>query len=337
MFDTIPTRTNTARSRYATYDRPVFFPGEGRSSLNVKPTAVTLFSGLGSSSLAMRRAGHRNVLAHDFMPEAVASLNANGFDAVQGDIREVDFTHPIYSEVKVLAGGPPCQPFSQGGRNAGENDPRDMIPDFQRAVAQILPEVFILENVRGLAGPRHRAYLDRRIAEFEALGYVVDHRVLDAADYGVAQNRKRLFVIGMRLDVADAKRFSGADILWPRKQATQTMAEALGWSAKDAAEANAATPNPGLTGAHSWVFARPSTTVVGSFRPEVQAAPGYRSTGDGPRQNAPGSVVTTQAERLILQGMPADWKVCGSKAKVDLQIGNSCPNPLLVSLLKANI
>ena len=69
----------------------------------------------------------------------------------------------------------------------------------------------------------------------------------------------------------------------------------------------------------------------------MQAAPGYRKAGDGPRQNAPGSVVTTQAERLILQGMPADWKVCGSKAKVDLQIGNSCPNPLLKALIAPNV
>lgn len=304
-------------------------------ALHANPTAVTLFSGLGSSSKALRDLGFK-VLAHDFMPEAVASLNANGFDAVQGDIRAVDFTAPRYADVKVVVGGPPCQPFSQGGRNAGEDDPRDMIPDFIRCVAETFPEVFILENVRGLAGPRHKDYLARRVSELEALGYHVEHRVLDSADHGVAQNRKRLFVIGRRVD-----RSFGV-ISWPRKHRQQTMAEALGWTYAEAlARAEMAPvygePRPDGKPAWFWVFERPSTTVVGSFRPEVQAVPGFRKAGDGPRQNQPGSVVTTPEERLVLQGMPRDWKVLGSKTKVDLQIGNSCPNPLLRALVERNI
>jgi site-specific DNA-cytosine methylase len=88
---------------------------------------------------------------------------------------------------------------------------------------------------------------------------------------------------------------------------------------------------------HLWPMARPAVTVVGSFAPEVMAAPGYRSTGDGPRQNAPGSVVTTLEERLILQQMPADWVVKGCKSKRDLQVGNSCPNGLVKALLAPNV
>lgn len=82
---------------------------------------------------------------------------------------------------------------------------------------------------------------------------------------------------------------------------------------------------------------RPSTTVVGSFRPEVQAAPGYRRAGDGPRQNSPGSVVTTLRERLILQDMPEDWVVCGSKSKQDLQVGNSVPCGLMRDIIDLNL
>lgn len=306
------------------------------------PTAVTLFSGLGSSSKALRDLGYR-VLTHDFMREACSSLVENGFDVVQGDIREVNFAGPEYRNVEVVVGGPPCQPFSQGGRNAGEDDPRDMIPDFIRCVAQTLPKFFILENVRGLASPRHRDYLERRVSELEALGYVVDHRVLDAADHGVAQARKRLFVMGIRLDVsqeraADPYSWKSPKVFWPPRRRRQTMAAALGWTAGDCIVRNDWAPDAAYDPDKAlWPLERPSTTVVGSFRPEVQATPGYRNAGDGPRQNAPGSVVTTQQERLVLQGMPRDWKVVGSKTKVDLQIGNSCPNPLLVDLIKVNL
>jgi DNA (cytosine-5)-methyltransferase 1 len=333
-----PTQTQEVtmpKSKFPKFDSPTLMlsRGDGGEYANDPQPAITLFSGLGSSSKALRDLGY-DPLAHDFMPEAVATLNANDFDAVGGDIREVDFTLPMYEGTKVVIGGPPCQPFSQGGRNAGENDPRDMIPDFIRCVAQTLPELFILENVRGLAGPRHREYLQRRISEFEAIGYVVDWRVLDSADFGVGQSRKRLFVIGVRKDLNRA-------VWWPAKQARTTMAQALGWDPRTVWERNQEAPEAArCKGAHdqhwTWPLRQPSTTVVGSFRPEVQAAPGYRSTGDGPRQNAPGSVVTTEAERLVLQGMPADWKVEGSKTKRGLQIGNSCPNPLLKALVAVN-
>jgi DNA (cytosine-5)-methyltransferase 1 len=303
----------------------------------VKVTAVTLFSGIGSFSKALREMGF-HTLSHDFMPESCASLNANGFNVVQGDIRQVDFTDPVYAHAEVVAGGPPCQPFSQSGRNAGVNDPRDMIPEFQRAVAQIFPRFFVLENVRGLASPRHRAYLDRRVAEFEAMGYYVEWRVLDAADHGVAQSRKRIFILGTRIDVAHERFSQRLPIVWPRRTRQITMAEALGWDAVTCMERNQLAPVPAWDkDASQWPLERPSTTVIGSFMPEVQAAPGYRQAGDGPRQNAPGSVVTTPEERLVLQGFPKDWKVLGSRTKRDLQIGNSCPTTLTKALLAPNV
>lgn len=301
--------------------------------------ALALFAGVHGAA-----SGLRDILgAHvegtvDFMKEAVATGKANGFRAIQADVRTVDFNR--FGAIDVIVGGPPCQPFSQGGRNGGENDERDMIPEFQRAVATLLPQVFVLENVRGLASPRHKAYLERRVAEFEAMGYAVDWRVLDIADYGVPQSRKRLFIVGKRVDaiLTGARgEFLEKPILWPVKRRRITMAAALGWTPETVTERNLAAPAPAHDAVKArWVFDRPATTVVGSFRPEVQAAPGYRSTGDGPRQNAPGSVVTTFEERLVLQGLPADWKVEGSKTKRDLQIGNSCPPIIIADIVGRN-
>lgn len=305
-------------------------------------TAVTLFSGIGSSSLALRRLGYR-VLAHDKMPEAVQTLQANGFEAREISVADIDYFDPEYAEhysdVEVLVGGPPCQPFSQGANNDGQYDPRDMIPQFIRAVRQLQPKVFIMEEVKTLTWKRHIAYLLKVIDDLADAGYQIDYKILKASDYtNVGQARERLFVIGVRDDVAEARVAAGYDaVFWPekREEPPVTMAQRLGWDRATAAERNLQTPKPG--GDWSWVFERPSTTVVGSFRPDVQAAPGYRKTGDGPRQNTPGSVVTTFEERLKLQGLPSHWEVCGSQAKRDLQVGNSCPTPLLEELIDINI
>lgn len=307
--------------------------------LSTKYNALPLFAGIHATAKAMRDIIGAHVPATvEFLPEAAETGRLNGFRVVQKDIREVDYRRDIGSAIHIVAGGPPCQPFSQSGRNNGENDERDMIPEFQRAVAELLPNVFVLENVRGLAGPRHKAYLARRISEFEAMGYVVEARVLDIADFGVGQSRKRLFMIGVRVDIAESRRHA---IRWPAKRQQVTMAKALGWGRLECYKRNQQAPAPAQTSfedpRHLWPLNRPSTTVVGSFRPEVQAAPGYRSAGDGPRQNAPGSVVTTFEERLRLQGLPEDWKVFGSKTKRDLQVGNSCPPIVMADLVAANL
>lgn len=298
--------------------------------------AVTLFSGLGSSSKALRDLGYK-VIPHDFNANAVKTLLSNGFlEARQVDVRDIDYS--TYPEVDIVAGGPPCQPFSQAGAQKGEYDPRDMIPEFIRAVRELNPKVFVMEEVKTLTWAKNRPYLDRVVADLTDLGYVVEWEVLDASDYGFPQARKRLFVIGVRQDIADSR--LGGPVAWPTKWdiPAESMGDFLGWTREEAIARNALAPAPALDPeAAQWVFERPSTTVVGSFRPEVQAAPGYRKAGDGPRQNTPGSVVTTLAERLALQDMPTDWIVRGSKAQQDLQVGNSVPCGLIRRIIAINL
>lgn len=305
------------------------------------PKAVTLFSGIGGSSKALRDLGFM-VIAHDFAPDAVASLKANGFIARECDVREVDWSLPQYANVEILEGGPPCQPFSQSHQGDGRYDPRDMIPEFIRAVAELSPKVFVMEEVQTLTWAKHKDYLDRVLDDMRALGYVVEARVVNAADYFIPQNRKRLIVVGVRQDVADSpmrRQVLGGPIAWPEKSTTKrTMAEALGWDEFEANRRNAEVPDPR---AHvenvTWPYERPAPTVVGSFRPEVAAAPGYRKAGDPPRQATPGSVVTTFEERLLLQDFPADWKCVGNKASRDLQIGNSVPVGMMREIIDINI
>jgi len=307
------------------------------------PKAVTLFSGVGGSSKALRDLGY-SVQAHDFMPEAVASLRANGFIAEECDVREVDWTSARYADIKVLEGGPPCQPFSQSHEGDGQYDPRDMIPEFLRAIDGLQPEVFVMEEVQTLTWAKHKAYFAKVIGDMEALGYVVDYKVLNAADYFIGQARKRLIVIGIRADIAEQRWMTGFKPAWPVKSTTQqTMAQVLGWTEQDCLERNRQVPDPRAHVADTddyakclWPMERPGVTVVGSFRPEVQAAPGYRVKGDPPRQGTPGSVVCTLEERLLLQDFPSDWIVCGPQDKRDLQVGNSVPVGFMREIIAAN-
>jgi len=122
------------------------------------------------------------------------------------------------------------------------------------------------------------------------------------------------------------------------------MADALGWDAFTCRDRNLAVPDPRAhidpnhfdDTRHLWPMTRPGVTVVGSFRPEVQAAPGYRVKGDPPRQGTPGSVVCTLEERLVLQDFPRDWIVCGAQDKRDLQVGNSVPVGMMREIIAVN-
>jgi DNA (cytosine-5)-methyltransferase 1 len=140
------------------------------------------------------------------------------------DVRAIDWA-PLADALANLSGGPPCQPFAIGGKKAGDADSRDMWPEAIRAVREARPESFLFENVRNLAGPMFRAYLewiveslrrpdeprDRdsleglRLAPMRrsslAPAYEVCHQVVNAADYGAPQLRNRILIFGVRADL----------------------------------------------------------------------------------------------------------------------------------------
>lgn len=101
-------------------------------------------------------------------------------------------------EVDLVVGGPPCQPFSVHGKQRADTDARDGIPFFLQAIGTVRPKAFLMENVANLAAPRHTAYFYNLLDILHAMDYRCDWRVLDAADYGVPQNRNRLFVMGVQ-------------------------------------------------------------------------------------------------------------------------------------------
>lgn len=183
---------------------------------------VDLFAGAGGFSLAAINAGMRVVAAIEMDPSAAKSYEKNiankfGVALYESDIASVD---PINLSNKhfengrgcdVVLGGPPCQGFSVHRINdAGVKDPRNaLILRYFDFVHALRPKVFLMENVPGILWERHRDFLDSFYSAAEASGYrAYAPIVIDARDYGVPQRRKRVFILGVRNDVA-------LDLQWP--------------------------------------------------------------------------------------------------------------------------
>jgi DNA (cytosine-5)-methyltransferase 1 len=176
-----------------------------------KPTAVDLFSGCGGLTAGLKRAGFRVLAAVENDPLSVKTYRANHRDV---KVREVDIRklEPVdllkeinlkVGEVDLLAGCPPCQGFSTLRTLNGAvsvQDPRnDLLLEFQRFAEVLRPRAIMMENVPGLAGDERFISFCKRMKK---LGYLGDHRVLDAADYGVPQRRRRLiYMAGLGLEI----------------------------------------------------------------------------------------------------------------------------------------
>lgn len=193
--------------------------------------------------MAVHSAGFRPLLVNEYVKRACETLRANPAEPaegdkpaqpwplIEGDVRGIDFTERVKEPVDVIAGGPPCQPFSLGGVHKGDDDERNMFPQMFRAIRELRPKAVICENVRGLLRPsfspyfeyikreltlpfltraegatweEHDEVLAKAIANDEAdpsERYVVTHMPVNAADYGVPQVRQRVIIVAFRADL----------------------------------------------------------------------------------------------------------------------------------------
>ncbi|MCT7983370.1 DNA cytosine methyltransferase [Laspinema sp. A4] len=171
-------------------------------SKNPKNTAIDLFAGAGGLSLGLHQAGWNVTTAIEIDSWASATYRHNFPDThlITQDAREIDFTP--FQGIDLVAGGPPCQPFSVAGKQLAQADPRDIVPEFIRAVKQIRPKAFIMENVPGLQTAKHLPYFQWLNQQFSALKYTLCINILDTASYGVPQHRNRLFFVGLLEDIS---------------------------------------------------------------------------------------------------------------------------------------
>lgn len=198
-----------------------------------KPTAISLFSGAGGMDLGFKNAGFDILAAVENDPSCCDTLRRNLDEerVWERDISKLKGSELLESlglvpgELGVLFGGPPCQSFSLAGNRQGLNDPRgQMVGHFVRLVRELMPKVFVMENVKGMLNWSSGAAVRLIESEFESgfelngktIRYECTHDVLNAVDFGVAQRRERLFLVGNRMERAFAfpepTHFSGSDV-----------------------------------------------------------------------------------------------------------------------------
>jgi DNA (cytosine-5)-methyltransferase 1 len=212
------------------------------------PTSAELFSGCGGLALGISRAGFRHLILVERDENAAATVAHNkglGIEHVaewpysRQDVREIDWSR--FRGVDAMGGGPPCQPFGIGGKALGPDDARDMWPEAVRAVREARPVAFAFENVFGMLRERFEGYvqwikaclehpdLPRRDGETHEAhlkrltkapkAYEVAIQSVNAAEFGAAQNRKRILFLGVR---------AGPGVVTPLLRRTHTR-ERLLW------------------------------------------------------------------------------------------------------------
>lgn len=175
---------------------------------------IDLFCGCGGFSKGFENAGYTVELAIDSWKDAIETFNINHkkktgvtkniYDFSNEEIKKFGKEHNIQG----IIGGPPCQGFSMVGKRQAGDERNTLYLQYVRFVEQIRPEFFILENVKGLLTLEKGYFKKEIIDRFSELGYNVTYKVLRASDYGVPQNRERVFFVGLRKDIFKDKFFN---------------------------------------------------------------------------------------------------------------------------------
>lgn len=170
------------------------------------PKVVSLFSGCGGLDLGFKKAGYHTIFATDNWQVACDTLIANKMadEVVCEDVRNINF-ESLRGNADVIIGGPPCPPYSQTrhylvNKENGFQDKKAgfAVPEFFRAIEEIQPKAFMFENVDGFMFKTHQEAMNFVKERSEELGYNISYRVVNAANFGVPQTRKRFICVGLK-------------------------------------------------------------------------------------------------------------------------------------------
>ena len=189
--------------------------------------SLEIFSGAGGLAQGLKLAGFEHQALVEWDKDACRSLKHNFplSTVLETDIRDFDYT--VYKGIDILAGGPPCQPFSLGGKHKGSKDIRDMFPHAIRGIRELAPKAFMFENVKGLLRQSFSAYFNYILLQltypevikkkeepwnfhftrlekihtqgnYSGLKYNVIYELVNAANYGIPQKRERIIIVGIK-------------------------------------------------------------------------------------------------------------------------------------------
>lgn len=179
-----------------------------------KPIIVSLFSGAGGLDIGFKKAGFHTVFATDVWDIACKTLQHNNMsdEVVCDDVRNIDFKSikAKYRTIDVVIGGPPCPPYSQTrhylvNKKSGLEDEKAGfgVPEYLRAVKELNPTIFFFENVDGFTFKTHTEAFDYLKNESSLLGYNLTYKVVNCANYGIPQTRKRFICIGVKKELPE--------------------------------------------------------------------------------------------------------------------------------------
>lgn len=227
---------------------------------------ISLFSGCGGLDLGFEKAGFKVPVANEFDSTIYETFKINHPQThlIEGDVRKVtkeDIAPYLNGEVDGIIGGPPCQSWSEAGSLRGIEDERgQLFFDYIRILKEFKPKFFLAENVSGMLANRHSEAVKNIMKLFEEAGYDVTMTLVNAKDYGVAEERKRVFYIGFRNDLNinfifpkgsttdDNKKLTLRDIIWDLQDTAVPSAE------KNKHNPSAINNNEYYTGAYSPIF-----------------------------------------------------------------------------------
>lgn len=323
--------------------------------------SVSLFSGCGGLDIGFERSGFNHLLSVDVLDICGETLKANRpswkilSGEKEGDVRNISWSSQVSRQNKylVLHGGPPCQPFSNAGRQLGKDDPRNMVPEFFRAIQELKPDAFVMENVPALGSSKFLSYLNAQLQKFVGGHYFYQKFYLFAPLFGVPQQRNRLFIVGFRSHDA----FSRFEAPQPTHSVERFINVHKGLikhikHASDRTSRSALPPTMGV---------REAIGLDDSFPDGL--APTFRSGFTGPRNSTSilngassqkvlekmglwgNGIASSRADAAIyrpengtermsiqdialIQGFPDGWVVKGPVYKVIGQIGNSVAPPV---------
>ncbi len=302
-------------------------------------STLSLFSGGGGLDLGFDRAGFSHGGSWELMPDAAATLREarpkwSVHGGPEGDVRGVDWAK-YRGNVAVLHGGPPCQPFSNAGKQRGAADPRDMWPEFVRAVKSARPEAFVAENVGALASTRFSDYVEQTILQPLRASYVISRVLLQAYEFGVPQVRKRVFFVGFRTKTL-SRRWTAPTPLFSRPDAGDASLPAT-----IGVRAALGLPDIGYDGISPTIRSglsgpRHTTSVLSSVsaQKKFEALQVWPNGVAANRQAARAYVTKNGHFRLsvqdvaLIQGFPEAWPFQGATYMQLGQIGNSVVPPV---------
>lgn len=288
---------------------------------------ISLFSGAGGLDKGLILAGHQIIWANDIDKDAVSTYRRNiGENIVHGDITTLNLND--IPDGDMVVGGFPCQGFSQANLKRNIGDERNVLYRYFCKVVELKkPKFFIAENVKGILTLGNGTVIQRIISDFEIIGYTVNVKLVNMADYGVPQTRQRVIIVGQNQSVTPE------NFHFPKQTNSQNGVDFPKWlSIKSAIEHF---PDPDLpnevlnhnysaykvtyrnfTGHRKTDSEKPSPTILarGNGKGGVCAIPHY----NGLRR-------LTIRESASIQTFPEDYFFCGAMGACYRQVGNAVP------------